>query len=108
MRVLDPQRGDRADYMQLVKKNAEQNLESFLVASGSDRRRASASALTELAAALDLPGSAAPHRVLRHLEHPRDELGRFDGRVRRRAAPKKSDYRHFKIQVRCKGRTTSR
>ena len=30
--------------------------------------------------------AAAPHRVLRHLEHPRHELGRLDGRVRRRPA----------------------
>src|SRR6185437_12351329 len=52
--VLALQRGERADYMRLVKKNAEQNLKTFLIHQ-EVQESAQATALTELAAALDLP-----------------------------------------------------
>ncbi len=65
-------------------KNAEQNLKAFLAhqevqetrpgpRAHRTRRRARASR------------AAASHRVLRHLEHPRHQPGRLDGRVRRGA-----------------------
>jgi len=60
VRVLVPQRGHRRDYLALVKKNAEQNLRAFLVHQEATET-ASATALTELAAALDLP--EPPHRI---------------------------------------------
>ena len=85
VRILQPQRGARAEYMRLVQKNAEQNLKAFLAhqevqetaqATRADRARRRARSAR----------AAAPHRVLRHLEHPGNQSGRVDGRVRRRPA----------------------
>jgi excinuclease ABC subunit C len=97
VRVLEPQRGDRVDYLKLVKQNAEQNLRSFLVHQEATES-ASASALTELAAALDLP--EPPHRIecfdISHIQGTNSVASMVvfvEGR------PKKSDYRHFNIQA---------
>ncbi len=96
VRVLRPERGDRADYLRLVQKNAEQNLKAFLVHQEATET-ASATALTELASALDLPGP--PHRIecydISNIQgtNPVSSMVVFvEGRA------KKSDYRHFKIQ----------
>ena len=84
VRILRPQRGERADYMRLVQQNAEQNLKAFLMHQEATES-ASANALSELAAALDLPGP--PHRIecydISNIQGTnRREL---DGRLRRRA-----------------------
>jgi excinuclease ABC subunit C len=97
VRVLEPQRGERVDYLKLVKKNAEQNLRAFLVHQEATET-ASASALTELAAALDLP--EPPHRIecydisnIQGTNSVASMVVFIEGR------PKKSDYRHFNIQA---------
>ncbi len=97
VRVLTPQRGERRDYLKLVKKNAEQNLRAFL-GHQEATETASASALTELAAALDLP--QAPHRIecydisnIQGTNSVASMVVFIEGR------PKKSDYRHFTIQA---------
>jgi excinuclease ABC subunit C len=97
VRTLVPQRGERRDYLALVKKNAEQNLRAFLVHQEATES-ASASALSELAAALDLPGP--PHRIecydisnIQGTNSVASMVVFIEGR------PKKSDYRHFNIQA---------
>jgi excinuclease ABC subunit C len=96
VRILRPERGERADYLRLVQKNAEQNLKAFLVHQEA-QETASAVALTELASALDLP--EPPHRIecydISNIQgtNPVSSMVVFvEGRA------KKSDYRHFKIQ----------
>jgi excinuclease ABC subunit C len=96
VRVLVPQRGDRADYMRLVQKNAEQNLKAFL-AHQEVQESAQARSLTELADALELP--EPPHRIecydISNIQgtNPVSSMVVFvEGRA------KKSDYRKFKIQ----------
>jgi len=96
VRILRPERGERADYLRLVQKNAEQNLKAFL-AHQEAQETASATALTELAAALDLPGP--PHRIecydisnIQGTNAVSSMVVFVEGRA------KKSDYRHFKIQ----------
>jgi excinuclease ABC subunit C len=96
VRILRPERGDRLDYLKLVKKNAEQNLRAFLVHQEATET-ASASALTELASALDLP--EPPHRIecydisnIQGTNSVASMVVFVEGR------PKKSDYRHFNIQ----------
>ncbi|MFN2461484.1 MAG: excinuclease ABC subunit UvrC [Candidatus Velthaea sp.] len=96
VRILQPERGSRADYLRLVQKNAEQNLKAFLMHQEATET-ASASALTELAAALDLP--EPPHRIecydisnIQGTNSVSSMVVFLEGRV------KKSDYRHFKIQ----------
>ncbi|MGH7660934.1 MAG: excinuclease ABC subunit UvrC [Vulcanimicrobiaceae bacterium] len=96
VRVLRAQRGPRAEYMRLVEKNAEQNLKAFLVHQEL-QESASARALTDLAAALDLP--EPPHRIecydISNIQgtNPVASMVVFiEGRA------KKSDYRKFKIQ----------
>jgi excinuclease ABC subunit C len=96
VRILQPERGERRDYLQLVKKNAEQNLRAFLVHQEATET-ASASALTELASALDLP--EPPHRIecydisnIQGTNSVASMVVFVEGR------PKKSDYRHFNIQ----------
>lgn len=96
VRILQPERGERRDYLQLVKKNAEQNLRAFLVHQEATET-ASASALTELASALDLP--EPPHRIecydisnIQGTNSVASMVVFVEGR------PKKSDYRHFTIQ----------
>ena len=96
VRVLRAQRGPRAEYMRLVKQNAEQNLRAFLTHQ-EVQESASARSLTELAAALDLPD--APHRIecydISNISgtNPTASMVVFvEGRA------KKSDYRRFKIR----------
>jgi excinuclease ABC subunit C len=96
VRVLAPQRGERADYMRLVKKNAEQNLKTFLIHQ-EVQESAQATALTELAAALDLP--EPPHRIecydisnIQGTNSVSSMVVFVEGRS------KKADYRRFKIQ----------
>jgi excinuclease ABC subunit C len=96
VRILRPERGERADYLRLVQKNAAQNLKNFL-AHQEAQETASATALSELAAALDLPGP--PHRVecydisnIQGTKAVSSMVVFVEGRA------KKSDYRHFKIQ----------
>jgi excinuclease ABC subunit C len=96
VRILEPQRGARADYMRLVQKNAEQNLKAFLVHQELQESM-QARSLTELADALELP--EPPHRIecydISNIQgtNPVSSMVVFvEGRA------KKSDYRKFKIQ----------
>jgi excinuclease ABC subunit C len=96
VRVLLAQRGPRAEYMRLVRENAEQNLKAFL-AHQELQETISARSLTELAAALDLP--EPPHRIecydISNIQgtNPVASMVVFvEGRA------KKSDYRRFKIR----------
>jgi excinuclease ABC subunit C len=96
VRILRAQRGPRAEYMRLVEKNAEQNLKAFL-ANQELQETASARALTDLAAALDLP--EPPHRIecydvsnIQGTNSVASMVVFVEGRA------KKSDYRRFKIQ----------
>ncbi|HTW85395.1 MAG TPA: excinuclease ABC subunit UvrC [Candidatus Sulfotelmatobacter sp.] len=97
VRVLRPERGERREYLSLVKKNAEQNLRAYL-AHQEAVESASASALTELATALDLP--EPPHRIecydisnIQGTNSVASMVVFIEGR------PKKSDYRNFTIQT---------
>ncbi len=96
VRILQPQRGVRGEYMRLVKKNAEQNLKAFL-AHQEVQETAQARALTDLADALELP--EPPHRIecydISNIQgtNPVASMVVFvEGRA------KKSEYRKFKIQ----------
>jgi len=96
VRVLRAQRGPRAEYMRLVRANAEQNLKAFLTHQ-EVQETTSARSLIELAAALDLPDP--PHRIecydVSNIQgtNPTASMVVFvDGRA------KKSDYRRFKIR----------
>lgn len=96
VRILQPARGERADYLRLVARNAEHHLKEFLYHQEA-QESASAAALTELAAALDLP--APPHRIecydISNIQgtNPVASMVVFvEGRA------KKTDYRRFKIQ----------
>ncbi len=60
VRILVPQRGERADYLRLVARNAEQHLKAFL-AHQEVQESAQARALDELAQALELPD--LPRRI---------------------------------------------
>ncbi len=96
VRILQPQRGARSEYLRLVRQNAEQNLKAFL-AHQEVQETAQARSLTDLADALELP--APPHRIECydvsniHGSHPVASMVVFvEGRA------KKSEYRKFKIQ----------
>ncbi len=96
VRILQPHRGERAEFMRLVQKNAEQNLKAFL-AHQEVQESAQARSLTELADALEL--SEVPHRIecydISNIQgtNPVASMVVFvEGRA------KKSDYRKFKIQ----------
>ena len=96
VRILQPQRGGRAEYMRLVQKNAEQNLKAFL-AHQEVQETAQARSLTDLADALELP--EPPHRIecydVSNIQgtNPTASMVVFvEGRA------KKSEYRKFKIQ----------
>ena len=96
VRILVPQRGERADYLRLVQKNARQNLKAFL-AHQEVQESAQARALTDLANALELPGP--PHRIecydISNIagSNPVSSMVVFvEGRA------KKSECRKFKIQ----------
>ena len=96
VRILQPLRGTRADYLRLVHKNAEQNLKAFL-AHQEVQETAQARSLTDLADALELP--EPPHRIecydVSNIagSNPVASMVVFvEGRA------KKSEYRKFKIQ----------
>jgi excinuclease ABC subunit C len=96
VRILQPQRGGRAEYLRLVAKNAEQNLKAFL-AHQEVQETAQARSLTDLADALELP--EPPHRIecydVSNIQgtNPTASMVVFvEGRA------KKSEYRKFKIQ----------
>ena len=96
VRTLVPHRGDRAQYMRLVERNAQQNLKAFL-AHQEVQETAQARSLTELADALELP--SLPHRIecydISNIQgsNPVSSMVVFtEGRA------KKSEYRKFKIQ----------
>ncbi|HEY6327434.1 MAG TPA: excinuclease ABC subunit UvrC [Candidatus Cybelea sp.] len=96
VRILQPKRGARAEYLRLVHKNAEQNLKAFL-AHQEVQETAQARALTDLADALELP--EPPHRIecydVSNIQgsNPTASMVVFvEGRAR------KSEYRKFKIQ----------
>ncbi len=96
VRILQPQRGVRAEYMRLVRENAQQNLKAFL-AHQEVQETAQARALTDLADALELP--ELPHRIecydISNIAgtNPVASMVVFvEGRA------KKSEYRKFKIQ----------
>ncbi|HEY5426832.1 MAG TPA: excinuclease ABC subunit UvrC, partial [Candidatus Tumulicola sp.] len=96
VRILQPQRGVRAEYMRLVRENAEQNLKAFL-ANQEVQETAQARSLTDLADALELP--ELPHRIecydISNIAgtNPVASMVVFvEGRA------KKSEYRKFKIQ----------
>lgn len=96
VRILQPQRGARAEYLRLVQKNAEQNLKAFL-AHQEVQETAQARSLTDLADALELP--EPPHRIecydVSNIQgsNPVSSMVVFvEGRA------KKSEYRKFKIQ----------
>jgi excinuclease ABC subunit C len=96
VRILQPQRGARAEYMRLVQKNAEQNLKAFL-SHQEVQETAQARSLTDLADALELP--EPPHRIECY------DISNIQGTnpvasmvVFAEGRPKKSDYRRFKIQ----------
>lgn len=96
VRILEPRRGARVEYLRLVKKNAEQNLKAFL-AHQEVQETAQARSLTDLADALELP--EPPHRIecydVSNIQgtNPVASMVVFvEGRA------KKSEYRKFKIQ----------
>ncbi len=96
VRVLHARRGPRAEYLRLVHANAEQNLKAFL-AHQETQESASAQALSQLAATLDLPD--VPHRIecydisnIQGTNSVSSMVVFVEGRA------KKSDYRRFKIR----------
>jgi excinuclease ABC subunit C len=96
VRILEPQRGARAEYLRLVAQNAEQNLKAYL-AHQEVQETAQARSLTDLADALELP--EPPHRIecydISNVQgtNPVASMVVFvEGRAR------KSEYRKFKIQ----------
>jgi excinuclease ABC subunit C len=96
VRILQPQRGPRAEYVRLVRENAEQNLKAFL-AHQEIQETAQARSLTDLANALELP--EPPHRIecydVSNIAGS-DPVSSMVVFVEGRA--KKSEYRKFKIQ----------
>jgi len=96
VRTIVPQRGDRAAFMETVRRNAEQHLKEYLSTESVAAARTTL-ALEELAAALSLP--AVPQRIecydISHVQGT-NVVGSMvvfeDGK------PRKSDYRRFKIQ----------
>jgi excinuclease ABC subunit C len=96
VRILTPQRGERVSYLATVRENAAQNLKNFL-AHQEAQESASAMALGQLAAALELP--APPRRIecydISNIQgtNPVSSMVVFvDGRSKRSA------YRRFKIR----------
>ncbi len=96
VRILQPLRGARADYMRLVRENAEQNLKAFL-AHQEVQETAQARSLAELADALELP--ELPHRIecydvsnIGGTNPVASMIVFVEGRA------KKTEYRKFKIQ----------
>ncbi|HEY1428244.1 MAG TPA: excinuclease ABC subunit UvrC, partial [Candidatus Tumulicola sp.] len=96
VRILQPQRGSRADYMRLVHENAEQNLKAFL-AHQEVQETAQARSLTDLADALELP--EIPHRIECYdISNIAGTIPVASMVVFVEGRAKKSEYRKFKIQ----------
>ena len=83
VRILQPKRGVRAEYMRLVKEKRRAESQGISRASGSARDRAGTLAHRSRRRART-SGAAASDRMLRRVEHSRNESGRVDGRLRRR------------------------
>jgi len=96
VRILIPERGSRAEYLRKVRRNAEQHLADHLAQRHVADERATA-AMEELAASLSLP--ALPQRVecydVSHVQGT-NVVGSMV--VFEDGAPRKSEYRRFKIQ----------
>src|SRR5579872_3868719 len=96
VRIVAPERGQRAEYMRKVKRNAEQHLADHLARVDVAQERASV-ALEELAGALSLP--ALPQRIecydISHVQGT-NVVGSMV--VFENGKPAKSEYRRFKIQ----------
>jgi len=96
VRIVVPWRGQRADYMRKVKRNAEQHLADFLSKTSIAEERAS-TALEELASALNLP--ALPARIECYdISHVQGTAVVGSMVVFEDGRPSKSQYRRFKIQ----------
>jgi excinuclease ABC subunit C len=96
VRVLVPERGQRAEYMRKVRRNAEQHLGEHLSVSAVAQERAT-TALGELAAALSLP--ALPQRIEAYdISHVAGTSVAGSMVVLEGGQPRKSDYRRFRIQ----------
>ena len=96
VRVLAPQRGERAEFMANVRRNAEEHLREHLATAAVAAERATV-ALEELAAALNLP--AVPQRIEAYdISHVQGTNVVGSMVVFEDGKPKKSDYRRFKIQ----------
>ena len=80
-----PQRGEKRELLALATRNAGETLAREQARWLADQGK-TLQALEELAEALNLPGAAAPHRVLRHQQLPGQRIGRQHGRLRGRQA----------------------
>ena len=79
--ILNPQRGQKHAFLELVEKNAQHSfMQRFRVLRPSSKAIAEA-----LESALMLPGAAQAHRVLRHFAHSGVGHGGVHGGVGRRA-----------------------
>jgi excinuclease ABC subunit C len=96
VRILVPERGQRAEYMRKVRHNAEQHLADHLAKRDVAEERATA-AMEELASSLGLPG--LPQRIecydISHVQGT-NVVGSMT--VFEEGKPAKSEYRRFKIQ----------
>ncbi len=96
VRILVPERGPRADYMRKVHRNAEQHLADHLAKRHVANERATA-AMEELAGSLGLP--ALPQRIECYdISHVQGQNVVGSMVVFEDGAPRKSEYRRFKIQ----------
>ena len=80
-----PRRGASADLVAMAAENATETLRALKAQWEADTNRQT-QALSELQEALKLGGTARPHRVLRHFQHPGDRIGRQHGGLRTRRA----------------------
>ena len=96
VRIVVPERGQRAEYMRKVKRNADQHLADHLARVDVAQER-SVVALEELAGALNLPG--LPQRIecydISHVQGT-NVVGSMV--VFENGKPAKAEYRRFKIQ----------
>jgi excinuclease ABC subunit C len=96
VRILAPERGQRAEYMRKVRHNAEQHLADHLAKRDVADERAAA-AMEELASSLGLPG--LPQRIecydISHVQGT-NVVGSMT--VFEEGKPAKAEYRRFKIQ----------
>jgi excinuclease ABC subunit C len=96
VRILVPERGQRAEYMRKVQRNAQQHLAEHL-AKGEVAHERTGAALEELAAALDLP--AVPTRIECYdISHVAGTKVVGSMVVFENGRPAKAEYRRFKMQ----------